>query len=86
AANVLPSTIAALQDGYFQSVAADAKSADLARAVSAGQMKDAEILIPAMQDIKKLQKAIYDNLQAAMLDQKSVDAAVTDAANAWNQR
>ncbi|CBN57197.1 extracellular solute-binding protein [Kamptonema sp. PCC 6506] len=86
AANVLPSTVAALQDGYFQSVAADAKSADLARMVSASQMKDAEILIPAMQDIKKLQKAIYENLQAAMLDQKSVEAAVTDAANAWNQR
>jgi putative chitobiose transport system substrate-binding protein len=33
-----------------------------------------------------LQKAIYDNLQAAMLDEKSVEQAVTDAATAWDQR
>jgi putative chitobiose transport system substrate-binding protein len=31
-----------------------------------------------------LQKAIYSNLQAAMLGQKSVDQAINDAANQWN--
>ncbi|MCC3505225.1 MULTISPECIES: hypothetical protein [unclassified Microcoleus] len=28
----------------------------------------------------------YDNLQAAMLGEKPVEEAVTDAAAAWNQR
>jgi putative chitobiose transport system substrate-binding protein len=86
AANVLPSTVDALQDSYFKSVATDAPPADRARVVSASQLGNAEILIPPLKDIKKLQKAIYDNLQAAMLGEKSVEQAVTDAAQTWNQR
>lgn len=86
AANVLPSTVKALQDPYFQAAPANATPVDKARIVSAQQMKDAEVLIPAMKGAKELQKVIYDNLQAAMLGQKSVDQAIADAAQAWNQR
>jgi len=86
AANVLPSTTAALKDSYFTEPPADANPVTLARSVSAGQMADAEVLIPAMEDVKTLQKAIYTNLQAAMLGQKTVDEAVADAAAEWNAR
>ena len=86
AANVLPSTVAALEDSYFTEPPADASPVTVARSVSASQMQDAEVLIPAMEDIKTLQKAIYINLQAAMLGQKTVDQAVTDAAAEWNAR
>lgn len=86
AANVLPSTVEALQDGYFKSVPTDAAAADRARVVSASGLSSAELLIPPLKDVKKLQKAIYDNLQAAMLEEKSVDQAVADAAKAWDQR
>ena len=86
AANVLPSTVAALKDSYFTEPPTDASPITLARSVSAGQMQDAEVLIPAMDDIKVLQKAIYTNLQAAMLEQKSVDQAVADAAAEWDGR
>ena len=86
AANTLPSTLKALQDNYFKSVVANAVPADQARVVSASQMAQAEVLIPAMKDIKVLQKVIYDNLQAAMLGEKSVDQAVADAAKEWNDR
>ncbi|MEO1093619.1 MAG: sugar ABC transporter substrate-binding protein [Cyanobacteria bacterium J06638_28] len=86
AANVLPSTVSALADGYFTNPPVDAAPVTLARSVSAGQMQDAEVLIPAMEDVKTLQKAIYTNLQAAMLGQKTVEAAVTDAAAEWNAR
>ncbi|MEM0981314.1 MAG: sugar ABC transporter substrate-binding protein [Cyanobacteria bacterium P01_H01_bin.58] len=86
AANVLPSTVSALADGYFTNPPADAAPVTLARSVSAGQMQDAEVLIPAMEDVKTLQKAIYTNLQAAMLGQKTVEAAVTDAAAEWDAR
>lgn len=85
-ANVLPSTVAALGDTYFTEVAEDASPADKARIVSASQMQDAEVLLPALEDIKELQKIVYENLQAAMLDQKTVDQAIADAEQAWNQR
>lgn len=86
AANVLPSTVKALQDSYFQTAPATATSVDKARIISAQQMKDAQVLIPAMKDAKQLQKVVYDNLQAAMLGQKSVDQAINDAAQEWDQR
>ena len=85
AANVLPSTTAALQDSYFKTAPASASPLDKARVVSASQMQDAAVLIPAMKDIKVLQKAIYDNLQAAMLGQKTTEQAIADAAQTWNQ-
>lgn len=86
AANVLPSTVQAAQDRYFTATPANASAVDRARIVSAGQLKEAEVLIPVMKNSKDLQKVIYENLQAAMLGQKSVDQAVTDAAQAWNAR
>ncbi|MBD0334015.1 MAG: sugar ABC transporter substrate-binding protein [Cyanobacteria bacterium Co-bin13] len=86
AADVLPSTANALKDSYFTQPATDAAPLTLARSVSASQMEKAEVLIPAMEDIKTLQKIVYDNLQAAMLGQKSVDQAVTDAAADWDAR
>jgi len=86
AANVLPSTVQALSDSYFKTLRADASPTEKARIVSATQLKQAEVLIPAMKDINLLQKAIYENLQAAMLGEKTVEQAVTDAAQQWNQR
>ncbi len=85
AANVLPSSVKAVAD-YEQAVGGSATTAvEKARAVSAKQLKTAEVLIPPTKDIKVLQKIIYDNLQAAMLDQKTVDQAIADAAKSWNQ-
>jgi putative chitobiose transport system substrate-binding protein len=84
AANVLPSTINALKDSHFSTAPTDATPVDQARIISAKQMQDAEVLVPAMKNVKKLQKAIYSNLQSAMLGQKSVDQALNDAANEWN--
>ena len=86
AANVLPSTTAALQDSYFTAGANSAVSIDQARAISAAQMQDAQVLTPAIADVKELQKILYDNLQAAMLNEKSVDQAIADAEQEWNAR
>ncbi|MBD2092159.1 sugar ABC transporter substrate-binding protein [Microcoleus sp. FACHB-1515] len=83
AANVLPSTTAALQDSYFKTGTAPL---DKARQISATQMTDARPLSPPIADVKELQKILYDNLQAAMLDEKSVDQAIADAAEEWNSR
>jgi putative chitobiose transport system substrate-binding protein len=83
AANVLPSTIKAVDDVYFQK--AGNSLGEQARIISAKQLKDAVVLVPAMNNLKLLQKAIYENLQAAMLGQKTVDMAIADAAKEWNQ-
>ena len=83
-ANVLPSTLNALKDPHFTTLPANATPVDQARSISANQMQDAEVLVPAMKNVKKLQKAIYSNLQSAMLGQKSVDQAIADAATEWN--
>jgi putative chitobiose transport system substrate-binding protein len=84
AANVLPSTVKSLSDKYFQEASPNASTMDQARIISAAQLQQAEVLTPRLKDIKLLQKAIYENLQAAMLGAKTVEQAVVDAAKQWD--
>ncbi|MBE9034610.1 ABC transporter substrate-binding protein [aff. Roholtiella sp. LEGE 12411] len=86
AANVLPSTVKALSDSYFKNVPATASTVEKARVITAQQLQQAEILTPTLKDFNKLQKAVYENLQAAMLGEKTVDKAVEDAAQQWDER
>jgi putative chitobiose transport system substrate-binding protein len=85
AANVLPSTQEAV-DKYIKDIEKDGEktAVEQARKISAAQLKDADVLIPAMKDINLLQKTIYDNLQAAMLGEKDVTKALQDAAEEWD--
>lgn len=85
AANVLPSTESGLRDVYFTQLPETPGPIDRARLTSATQLKSAEVLIPAMKDGKRLQKVIYENLQSAMLGQKTIDRALQDAERAWNE-
>ncbi|AFZ57541.1 sugar ABC transporter substrate-binding protein [Anabaena cylindrica FACHB-243] len=86
AANVLPSTVKALGDSYFKDAPANASTVEKGRFLSAQQMAKAEVLTPKIKDFKFLQKTIYENLQAAMLGEKTVDQAVEDAAQQWDNR
>ncbi len=87
AANVLPSTVTGLQEYKREKSAhAGGSQMDRALAISAEQLPSCEVLVPAMKDVRRLQKVIYSNLQAAMLGEKTVEAAVADAAIAWNQK
>ncbi len=52
--------------------------------ISAEQLSQADVLIPPLKNLNVLKKAIYDNLQAAMLGEKTVAQAVTTAANTWD--
>lgn len=85
AANVLPSNQEAVEQ-YVQELATKETITPVeeARKVSAMQLQDAEVLIPAVDNLQILQKVIYENLQAAMLNEKTVEQAVEDAANQWN--
>ncbi|ACK68104.1 extracellular solute-binding protein family 1 [Rippkaea orientalis PCC 8801] len=85
AANVLPSTVEGVKR-YIEELkqSSDSSAIAQARQVSAMQLNDAEVLVPAMKDLNKLQQIIYENLQAAMLKEKTVEQAVKDAADAWD--
>ena len=84
-ANVLPSTIKAVET-YIneQENATETTPLSQAIAISAKQLKDAQVLVPPQDNINQLQKIIYENLQAAMLEQKTTEQALEDAADAWN--
>lgn len=85
-ANVFPSTVKGVKL-YIEDLKQESDSTTLitqTRKVSAMQLEDAEVLIPSINNINKLQQIIYENLQAAMLKEKTVEQAVQDAADAWN--
>ncbi len=85
--NVLPSTTKAVEQ-YLADIEQQSETnlAAEAKKISAAQLNDAEVLIPVTKDIHLLQKAIYENLQAAMLEEKTVEQAVQDAADEWDSR
>ncbi|MFW6263903.1 MAG: ABC transporter substrate-binding protein [Cyanobacteriota bacterium] len=85
-ANVLPSTIEAVEQ-YIQDLEREANvtPVEQARQVSAKQLPEAEVLVPAMKNLNRLQQVIYENLQGAMLGNKTVEEAVADAEKAWNE-
>jgi putative chitobiose transport system substrate-binding protein len=84
--DTLPSQTRAIAD--YQAGLAKGEKTPLAQGkiVSASQLARAEVLIPPMQDLGVLKKALYENLQAAMVGEKTVDVALQTAATAWNDR
>ena len=90
---MLPSQKEALETlrGELNEAAAAATGEDTesklmqARQLSAEQLTKADVLLPPIRNIKDLQQIIYENLQAAMLDEKTVDEAIADAAADWNR-
>jgi putative chitobiose transport system substrate-binding protein len=84
--DTLPSQTKAIAD--YQAGLAKGEKTPLAQGkiVSASQLARAEVLIPPMKDLGVLKKALYENLQAAMVGEKTVDVALQTAATAWNDR
>ena len=82
--NSLPSTLKASTDQYFTYLGKDSSSSDKARVISASQLSQSEVLIPPVKDLEKLRKIIYEELQLAMLKQKTTDVAIASAAERWN--
>lgn len=85
--NVLPSTTEAVEQ-YIEDIEQQPQTSlkERAKKISAAQLEDAEVLIPVTEDLQILQQAIYENLQAAMLNEKTVEQAVEDAAAEWNSQ
>ncbi len=85
ASDTLPSNVKAVADYRTQLDSSNDKSAlAQGKLISAEQLSQSEILIPPLKNLNVLKKAIYENIQAAMLGEKTVDQAVTTAAAAWD--
>jgi putative chitobiose transport system substrate-binding protein len=85
ASDTLPSNIKAVAD-YKTELANSNDKSPLAQGklISAEQLSQSEILIPPLKNLNLLKKAIYENLQAAMLGEKTVEQAITTAASSWD--
>jgi putative chitobiose transport system substrate-binding protein len=85
ASDTLPSNVKAVADYKTKLGNSNDKSAlAQGKLISADQLSQSEILIPPLKNLNVLKKAIYENLQAAMLGEKTVDQAVTTAAADWD--
>jgi putative chitobiose transport system substrate-binding protein len=85
ASDTLPSNVKAVADYKTKLGSSNDKSAlAQGKLISAEQLSQSEILIPPLKNLNVLKKAIYENLQAAMLGEKTVDQAITTAATAWD--
>lgn len=85
ASDTLPSNSQAITD-YQAKLTNSGDESALAQGKSIGatQLAQSDVLIPPLQKIDILKKAIYDNLQAAMLGEKTVEQALATAASAWD--
>ncbi len=85
ASDTLPSNIKAVADYKTKLTSSNDKSAlAQGKLISAEQLSQSEILIPPLKNLNVLKKAIYENLQAAMLGEKTIEQAVTTAAADWD--
>jgi putative chitobiose transport system substrate-binding protein len=85
ASDTLPSNDRAITD-YKTKLTSSADKSVLAKGklISAEQLSQSDVLIPPLKNLSVLKKAIYDNLQAAMLGEKTVEQAVITAASTWD--
>jgi putative chitobiose transport system substrate-binding protein len=85
ASDTLPSNTQAI-DLYQAKLVSSGDKSTLAQGklISAQQLAQADILIPPLKNLNLLKKAIYENLQAAMLGEKTVEQSIVAAANAWD--
>jgi putative chitobiose transport system substrate-binding protein len=85
ASDTLPSNVKAVADYKTKLASTNQKSElDRGKLISAEQLSQAEILVPPLKNLNVLKKAIYENLQAATIGEKTVDRAVADAASTWD--
>lgn len=80
-ATILPSTIKASQDPFFQA-SGDVKQQ--ARKISADSLKNAKDATVSIANFDKLQLALNDNLNAWWAGTKSAQQALDDSAKAWD--
>ncbi len=84
AGTVFPTAVKASRDPYFASGRNSANLIDLGRFAGSQTMKSAKELTPVVPNASTLNKAIKDNVEAAIFGQKTAKQALDDAAAIWN--
>jgi putative chitobiose transport system substrate-binding protein len=85
ASDTLPSNVKAVAEYKTKLASSNDKSAlAQGKSIGAEQLSQSEILIPPLKNLNVLKKTIYENLQAAMLGEKTVEQAITTAAADWD--
>ncbi|PWW31307.1 carbohydrate ABC transporter substrate-binding protein (CUT1 family) [Cytobacillus oceanisediminis] len=82
---ILPSIESALDDPFFSELPENPTPIDEARIVSAGQLKESEVLVPPMKNYEELKTAMNEALQGAMLGDHTPEEAVKQAEEKWNE-
>lgn len=82
---ILPSAVEALEDPYFTEAGEDAEPTDLVRITAAGQLDEAELLVPPMENYDELKEAMFDAISEAMLGEATPQEALDKAEKAWNE-
>ncbi|MGK7923197.1 MAG: sugar ABC transporter substrate-binding protein [Trichodesmium sp.] len=82
--NVLPSQTKTLENISVQDINSDTSTEERAKFIRASQIIEAEVLLPPIKNLDKLKQIIYQNLQAAMLGDQTVEQAINNAADEWN--
>lgn len=82
---ILPSAVEALEDPYFTEADDDAEPTDLVRITAAGQLDEAELLVPPMENYDELKEAMFDAISEAMLGEATPQEALDKAEKAWNE-
>ncbi len=85
ASDTLPSQTQAVAE-YKSKLASSGDKSALAQGklISAEQLAQADVLVAPLKNLNVLKKVIYDNLQSAMLGEKTVEQAVAAAASSWD--
>lgn len=81
-APILPSTNASYGDPFFTEVSADA-TVNQARTLSIAQVQDGDVLVPPMLNYNKFRASYVRNLQAVMLNKKTVAQGLDDIEKSW---
>lgn len=82
---ILPSAVEALKDPFFTEAGENAEPSDLVRITSAGQLDEAELLVPPMDYYDELREAMFDALSESMLGKMTPQEALDQAEAAWNE-
>jgi putative chitobiose transport system substrate-binding protein len=84
AGTIFPSTVRASRDPYFQSGKNSSNLADVGRYVGSLTMRNAKELTPIIPNAATLNKAVKDNVEAAIFGQKSAKEALDAMVAVWN--
>ncbi len=82
AGTILPSTIKSLEDEYFSG--SDGTVEGEAKAIAAGQLENSKALIPPIERVTELTDIMTEEVQLAMVGDKSAEEAVKSAEERWN--